>query len=450
MSDTAIKVESLSKRYRIGLKEELHDTFSGAIASWAKSPISNFRRLRKLSRFDENGDGEDVIWALKDISFEVKEGEVIGIIGMNGAGKSTLLKILSRITEPTAGRVQIRGRVSSLLEVGTGFHPELSGRENIYLNAAILGMKRSEIERRFDEIVDFAGVERFLDTPVKRYSSGMRVRLAFSVAAHIEPEILLVDEVLAVGDAAFQKRCLGKMGEVAHQGRTVLFVSHNMGAVSNLCRSTVCLENGRIVDMGETDPVVANYINRTFADMPDQGIADLRSTQRSPTLSDRHAQFEWVKTLNTQQRQTATFLEREGIVIEIVFVVRKTIRNIQLGCSVFRLSPSIELFTVPSEEYTGEFPIGTYSARLPIDPNYLREGSYTLALKMFADGVRQDTVTETVLFHVLQRVSAEEGTPHFRHLVAGPLRLPYKWEEIQATFETVLYKNPKPVNDAAI
>ncbi len=235
MSDIAIRVENLSKRYRIGLKEEMHDTFAASMMDFVRRPLENLRRLRRLSQFKENGhEPEDIIWALKDVSFEVKRGEVVGLIGRNGAGKSTLLKILSNITYPTSGRVQMHGRVSSLLEVGTGFHPELTGRENIYLNGTILGMTKAEIDRKLDEILDFAGVEEFIDTPVKRYSSGMKVRLAFSVAAHLEPEILVVDEVLAVGDAEFQNKCLGKMGEVAKGGRTVLFVSHNMGAIRSL------------------------------------------------------------------------------------------------------------------------------------------------------------------------------------------------------------------------
>jgi lipopolysaccharide transport system ATP-binding protein len=220
MSEIAIRVEKLSKRYQIGVAQQRHDTLRDALGA-------NLARLRPTRRAPRAARHADEFWALRDVSFEVKRGEVVGIIGRNGAGKSTLLKILSRITEPTSGQAQIHGRVGSLLEVGTGFHPELTGRENIYLNGAILGMRRFEIERKFDEIVAFAEIERFLDTPVKRYSSGMYVRLAFAVAAHLEPEILLVDEVLAVGDAAFQKKCLGKMGDVAKEGRTVLFVSHS-------------------------------------------------------------------------------------------------------------------------------------------------------------------------------------------------------------------------------
>lgn len=263
MSNIAIKVENLSKRYRIGVREERHETLTGAVTDIATRPFKNFRRLTRLSRFSKNGHyAEDIIWAVKHVSFEVKKGEVLGIIGSNGAGKSTLLKILSRITQPTEGYARINGRVGSLLEVGTGFHSELTGRENVYLNGTILGMTRREIARKFDEIVDFSGVEKFIDTPVKRYSSGMKVRLAFAVAAHLEPEILIVDEVLAVGDAEFQRRCLGKMQAVATGGRTVLFVSHNMGAINQLCHSALLLENGEMQMRGDATEVVEAYLSK--------------------------------------------------------------------------------------------------------------------------------------------------------------------------------------------
>jgi lipopolysaccharide transport system ATP-binding protein len=258
MTDFAIEVENLSKRYRIGLQEDQQETLVGAAVSWLKSPLHNFRRLRRLSAFDGE-DGADVIWALRDVNFEVKQGEVVGIIGRNGAGKSTLLKILSRITPPTRGRVVLNGRVASLLEVGTGFHSELSGRENIYLNGTILGMSKAEIDRKFDEIVDFSGVEKFIDTAVKRYSSGMRVRLAFSIAAHLEPKILLIDEVLAVGDIAFQRKCLGKMEHIAQGGRTVLFVSHNMPMISSLCERCILLQEGQIKAIGKTNSIIQLY-----------------------------------------------------------------------------------------------------------------------------------------------------------------------------------------------
>lgn len=244
MSDIAIRVENLGKRYRLGARERYK-----ALRDVLANP---FRRTPPA----------ETIWALRNVSFEIKAGEVVGIIGRNGAGKSTLLKILAQITEPTEGWAEIRGRVGSLLEVGTGFHPELTGRENIYLNGAILGMRKTEIDRKFDEIVAFAEVEKFIDTPVKHYSSGMQMRLAFAVAAHLEPEILLVDEVLAVGDASFQKKCLGKMEVVAKQGRTVLFVSHNMGAVSGLCRRALLLERGNVAVEGATASVIETYLRQ--------------------------------------------------------------------------------------------------------------------------------------------------------------------------------------------
>ena len=257
MSNPVVKVNNLSKRYRIGAAEKGYKTFRETIMEGISAPVRNFGRLRSLTKF-KDGQEEDVIWALKDVSFEIDEGEVLGIIGRNGAGKTTLLKVLSRITEPTSGFAEIQGRVSSLLEVGTGFHPELTGRENIFLNGAILGMRKKEIERKFDEIVDFSGVKKFIDTPLKRYSSGMQVRLAFSVAAHLEPDILLVDEVLAVGDAEFQKKCLGKMEEVAKEGRTVLFVSHNMLSLQNLCTRGILLESGQI----SMDDSITNTIGK--------------------------------------------------------------------------------------------------------------------------------------------------------------------------------------------
>jgi len=260
VSDYAIRVEGLGKRYRIGEREH-YRALRETLVDLARAPL---RRLRA-----PGARGLDsTIWALRDVSLEVAPGEVLGLIGHNGAGKSTLLKILSRITEPTEGRAEVRGRVGTLLEVGTGFHPELTGRENIYLNGAILGMKRAEIARRFDEMVAFAEIERFIDTPVKRYSSGMYLRLAFAVAAHLEPEILLVDEVLAVGDAAFQKKCLGRMSDVAREGRTVLFVSHNLPSIENLCQRVVVIEGGRVTMQGDPAQCIAAYLGARKTPMP--------------------------------------------------------------------------------------------------------------------------------------------------------------------------------------
>ncbi len=257
MTETAIQVEGLSKRYRLGQTRTLRQRLAYMAG-----------KVRRGRGVEAGGNEGDTFWALRDVGLDVHPGEVLGLIGRNGAGKSTLLKVLSRITDPTHGRVTIRGRVGSLLEVGTGFHPELTGRENIFLNGAILGMKRPEIKRRFDEIVDFAEVGRFLDTPVKRYSSGMYVRLAFAVAAHLSPEVLLIDEVLAVGDAAFQRKCLGKMDDVAKQGRTVVFVSHNMAAVSTLCDRSVLLEGGTPTFIGDTEEAVQRYLQHGSEQAP--------------------------------------------------------------------------------------------------------------------------------------------------------------------------------------
>ncbi len=257
MSDTVITADRLGKAYRLGLKVDKNATLRDALAAAVRSPL---KRLRARADAEANAGAPDTFWAIKDISFQVNKGEVLGLVGRNGAGKSTLLKVLSRITEPTEGTARMRGRVASLLEVGTGFHPELTGRENVYLNGSILGMTRAEISSKFDEIVAFSEVEKFLDTPVKRYSSGMYVRLAFAVAAHLEPEILIVDEVLAVGDGNFQRKCLGKMGDVVRDGRTILFVSHNMDAVAQLCTHTVLLANGQCSEKMSADDGIKKYL----------------------------------------------------------------------------------------------------------------------------------------------------------------------------------------------
>ncbi|MGZ4972911.1 MAG: ABC transporter ATP-binding protein [Limisphaerales bacterium] len=266
MSQPIISARNISKRYRLGATHA-HDTLRDRITH-------SLRRL--VSSGSEKSNGDEILWALSDISFDVDQGDVVGVVGRNGAGKSTLLKILSRITEPTSGEIRVRGRLASLLEVGTGFHPELTGRENIFLNGAILGMKQAEVRKKFDAIVAFSEVEKFLDTPIKRYSSGMYVRLAFAVAAHLEPEILVVDEVLAVGDAQFQSKCLGKMGEVAREGRTVLFVSHNMAAVSALCRKGLLLQGGRLTKTGPIEEIVSAYVATTG-----QGAHQFTATNRS-------------------------------------------------------------------------------------------------------------------------------------------------------------------------
>ncbi|MCC6168926.1 MAG: ATP-binding cassette domain-containing protein [Caldilineaceae bacterium] len=281
MSEVTIQVQDLAKRYRIGRRQQRPQTLAHAVVDALRAPLDNYRRLRAMSHFRGDGaEDPDMIWALRDVSFDVPQGEVMGIIGRNGAGKSTLLKILSRITEPSGGRAVLNGRIASLLEVGTGFHPDLTGRENVYLNGTLLGMRKAEVDRRFDEIVDFAGVEKFIDTPVRFYSSGMRVRLAFSVAAHLEAEILLLDEVLAVGDVEFQAKCLGKMENVAYSGRTVLFVSHNMAAIENLCSTSLLLEQGQVAALGPTPAVLERYYASIERQVTDGGDLAQRTDRR--------------------------------------------------------------------------------------------------------------------------------------------------------------------------
>jgi len=305
MSDLAIRVENLGKKYRIGGRQQGYKRFTETVMETFSAPI---RRLKNLGKPTPP---EEIIWALKDVSFEVERSEVLGIIGRNGAGKTTLLKILSRITEPTEGRAEIHGRVGSLLEVGTGFHPELTGRENVYLNGAILGMRRAEIDAKFDEIVSFAEIEKFLDTPVKRYSSGMRVRLAFAVAAHLEPEIMLVDEVLAVGDAQFQKKCLGKMGEVAKEGRTVLFVSHNMESVQRLCQTGLVLEWGYVLFTGPVQEAVARY-----GDVAWKGRPSVEHCRRRAGAGGIRAVRLWVGDAESAPVQVITAGEGMSIYLE--------------------------------------------------------------------------------------------------------------------------------------
>lgn len=306
MTDIAIRVENLSKLYRIGAPQARHDTLRDAVTGL-------FRRPSPFAPRPADTD----LWALKDVSFEVKQGEVVGVIGRNGAGKSTLLKILSRITEPTSGRVELHGRVASLLEVGTGFHPELTGRENIYLNGAILGMRRRETDRKFDEIVDFAEIDQFLDTPVKRYSSGMYLRLAFAVAAHLEPEVLLIDEALAVGDIAFQAKCIGRMGEVSREGHTVMTVSHNMQIITNLCHSAVWLDHGYVRLAGKTDDVVSNYVvdSRTYSQAHESRFI------RSGFHENHDYLIEWVEVFDDTGKPSVVF--ESGEYINLVVAVSK-------------------------------------------------------------------------------------------------------------------------------
>jgi lipopolysaccharide transport system ATP-binding protein len=310
-----IKVRNLSKQYRIGARKESYATLRDTIAGAVRAPLNRFRRNGQSAK--------NTIWALKNVSFDIKPGEVVGIIGRNGAGKSTLLKILAQITEPTTGEVEIYGRIASLLEVGTGFHPELSGRENIYLNGAILGMGKAEIARKFDEIVAFAETEKFIDTPVKRYSSGMCVRLAFAVAAHLEPEILLVDEVLAVGDVAFQKKCLGKMGDVARKGRTVLFVSHNTAAVRTLCQRAIWLGSGEVREDAAANVVMENYLHH----MQDNLASDLVSSNGDFTITR-------ARTMGQNGFEKKEFLTGETLKIELDYQCSKKFRGAYLFVAI--------------------------------------------------------------------------------------------------------------------
>ncbi|MGH7146333.1 MAG: ABC transporter ATP-binding protein [Nitrospiraceae bacterium] len=330
MGEIAIRVEGLNKRYRIGVKREPYPTLSAALGGLVTTTV------RKIGApFHPNGahakDNDDTIWALKDVSFEIQRGEVLGIIGSNGAGKSTLLKILSRITVPTSGRAELHGRVGSLLEVGTGFDWELTGRENIYLNGAILGMRKAEIDRKFDEIVDFSGVEKFIDTPVKRYSSGMYVRLAFAVAAHLEPEILIVDEVLAVGDAAFQKKCLGKMGEVVRCGRTILFVTHNLGAITQICPSSIVLEDGRIAAQGPSKDMVAWYLARSSVST----IEDVEFERSSEGNGDGRLRLVEAYLEDASGCRTKTPVAGEPVSIVLEFDSREDLSFVQFCLTIF-------------------------------------------------------------------------------------------------------------------
>ncbi len=297
MSNIAIRAEELSKRYRIGEREQQYKTLRETLTKAIAKPFHRLTSIRdrsSLASAHQHINTKEHIWALKEVTFEVQHGEAVGIIGRNGAGKSTLLKILSRITKPTTGYARTRGRVGSLLEVGTGFHPELTGRENIYLNGAILGMRRTEIRRKFDQIVAFAEMEKFIDTPVKRYSSGMYMRLAFAVAAHLEPEILIIDEVLAVGDVAFQKKCLGKMDDVTREGRTVLFVSHNMDVIQQLCPHCIMLDRGQLIAQGDSASVITNYLSSySYRTTPNQWIDVSRLERTGGTGEARFVEIQY-------------------------------------------------------------------------------------------------------------------------------------------------------------
>jgi lipopolysaccharide transport system ATP-binding protein len=372
LSTAAITVENLSKQFQLGAAEGRgYRTFREALVDAASAPL---RRLKQLRGSDQ---GVPTHWALNGVNFAVEPGEVVGIIGRNGAGKSTLLKVLSRITEPTKGRVRIRGRVASLLEVGTGFHPELSGRENIFLNGAILGMSRREITAKFDEIVSFAEVEKFIDTPVKRYSSGMYLRLAFAVAAHLEPEILVVDEVLAVGDAGFQKKCLNKMEDVGHQGRTVLFVSHSMPAITRLCPRTILLDQGRVLRDGPSHEVVSVYLSSGLGTQAAREWADPAAAPGNDVVRLRAA-----RVLNHEGEVSEALDIRRPVFIESEYEVLEPGRTLSMHCAVRNDEGVLAFVSIEHDpKWHGRpRPAGRYRSRAVIPGNFLAEGTHVIGL----------------------------------------------------------------------
>jgi len=378
MTDKAIQVENLSKRYRLGQTPSLRVRLASA--------------LNQIKR----GGGEQAdtqsneFWALRDVSLDVRPGEVIGLIGHNGAGKSTLLKVLSRITEPTHGQVTLRGRVASLLEVGTGFHPELTGRENIFLNGSILGMKHTEIKQRFDEIIDFAEIGRFLDTPVKRYSSGMHVRLAFAVAAHLDPEIMLVDEVLAVGDAAFQQKCLGKMDDVAKRGRTVILVSHNMSAINRICQRAVWIDKGRVKQVGPTEQVVQNYLTTDISQ-------DARTELQIDPQKD--GQITAVEVLNQKMQPSHCVLSDEAFSIRVTYRFTKPCKQYRVGV-VLRMPDGFEVYGSSSSDAANQLwdaPAGEHAAYISFPAGLLSPGQYLLSSFLGQPPVRNLDQRQNVL-----------------------------------------------------
>jgi len=388
----AIEVRGLAKRYRLGERDVLHGSLREAASQLVANALHRARgRARPRS---------DSIWALDHVTFDVDRGEVLGIIGRNGAGKTTLLKILSRITEPTDGEALIRGRVGSLLEVGTGFHGDLTGRENIFLNGAILGMRRREIERKFDEIVEFSDVERFIDTPVKRYSSGMYLRLAFAVAAHLEPEILIVDEVLAVGDAAFQRKCLGKMDEVSGEGRTVLLVSHNMSAITSLATRCLWLDAGKIRALGPARETVSAYLTEGHvSEQP--GFADLSDPQIRvgvPKQTQKQILLESVRLLDADEKTTGVFFERDALRLELGFRSSIRARRLEVLCK-FSTIDGVLVFTLASGAMEVDVDPGPFTLTVDVPSLPLRRGNYVVDLYALTT-LPQDDIRGAIEFEV--------------------------------------------------
>ena len=415
-----VKVENLGKVYQIGTRAAGYETLRESLTNAVRAPVAALRR-----RVEKNED----VWALRDVSFNVMPGEVLGVIGQNGAGKSTLLKILSRITEPTTGRAELYGRAGSLLEVGTGFHPELTGRENIFLNGAILGMTRPEIQRKFDEIVAFAELEKFLDTPVKRYSSGMYMRLAFSVAAHLDPEILVVDEVLAVGDAAFQKKCLGRMRDISTEGRTVLFVSHNMAAVRSLCSRGILLIKGEKVFEGPAGECVDKYLVEVTHNGTDE--VDLTNAPRPKGLDTTFR----IKTVRLASRDGRPLVRSgEPLEVELVFTVSAPLEEVVVGVNV--MSPDnviiMELRNTHSYGVIDQLAPGEYSIKCRVDQNLLSPGLYFLGVGARCAGKPLDYVPQAMTFEIY---SDESMASLWLSNVAGVVRIPSHWTQPQAVLE---------------
>ncbi len=403
MSKYAIQVDNLGKEYIVGGAEQHHESFREMLTGALTAP------LRKLRKLGGTAGEEERFWALKEVSFNVEQGEVLGIIGRNGAGKSTLLKILSRITSPTEGRVVTRGRVASLLEVGTGFHPELTGRENIYLNGAILGMSRQEIDANFDEIVAFAEIGMFLDTPVKRYSSGMHVRLAFAVAAHLDADILIVDEVLAVGDQAFQKKCLGKMGDVGRTGKTILFVSHNMGAVNSLCSRCIILEEGEKLFDGRTTDVIKQYLSNTETPNGTLSARGFRGPLQGEII------FEELKLNGVAAGKPVLIEPEQELVFEACGQSERAFENFEFQLSVFR--DGIQVVTVHDADLGTDLKAGAFRSFFYIPRKTLRPGEYRFGIGGIRKGGSQWLWgADLGSFSVL-----EKWSPDFRETSPGML-----------------------------
>lgn len=372
MSNVAITTNKISKAYLIGLKDEVHDTLAGALTSWLKYPLKNYRTLSRLNTYKRKEEGEDYFWALKDVSFEVQHGEVLGIIGPNGAGKSTLLKIICRITEPTSGTARVYGRIASLLEVGTGFNVELTGRENVYLSGTILGMTKKEIDKKFDEIIDFSGVEKFLDTQAKKYSNGMRIRLAFAIASSIETEIMVIDEVLNIGDADFQRKSIAKIEALAKEGRTVLFVSHNLSAISTICTRAIQLNHGKLVREGEVSKVVSVYLSKYTKEYAKQEF-DLETAPSSDYAKLIKAELKFDDSKNDHLKAGDPF--------EFEFVFYNMMKDEHILDVVFQLKDELEHIVFIGSSLDNNYEKiseGYFKWTCKIPPDIMNQGSYTI------------------------------------------------------------------------